>query len=109
MKNRIVLILPFIIIPVFIPIYAILDNLFLVDIFGCGCVPSVQTNMFHIPYNANDLRSTVFYMLTVILCIYGFRLAKYLKNKIIKVIYRAAVIIFNFLLSTWFVNAFMWK
>lgn len=109
MKKQIVLILPFIIIPVFIPIYAILDNLFLVDIFGCGCVPLVQTNMLNIPYNANNLRSTVFSVLTVILSIYGFKLSRNLKNKLVKVSYCVAVIIFNFLLTTWFVNTFMWK
>lgn len=109
MKKQIVLILPFIIIPVFIPIYAILDNLFLVDIFGCGCVPSAQTNMLNIPYNANNLRSTVFSVLTVILSIYGFKLSKNLKNKLVKVSYCVAVIIFNSLLTTWFVNTFMWR
>ena len=109
MKNRIVLILPFIIIPVFIPIYAILDNLFLVDIFGCGCVPSVQTNMFNIPYNANNLRSTVFSVLTIILSIYGFKFSKNLKNKLIRAIYCVTVIAFNSILTTWFVNTFMWK
>ena len=45
MKKKIVLVLPFVIIPIFIPIYSILDSLILIDIFGCGCVPSTQTNM----------------------------------------------------------------
>ena len=109
MKKQIILILPFIIIPVFIPIYAILDNLFLVDIFGCGCVPSAQTNMLNIPYNANNLRSTVFSVLTVILSIYGFKLSKNLNCKPFKVIYCIAIIVFNSLLTIWFVNTFMWK
>lgn len=42
-----------IIMSIFIPIYIVLDNLILIDIFGCGCVPSTQTNMLNIPFNAN--------------------------------------------------------
>ena len=75
MKKKIVAILPFIIMPIFIPSYIILDNLILVDIFGCGCVPSAQTNMLNIPYNANDLRLTVFSALTVVLSVWGIIIA----------------------------------
>ena len=64
MRKRLAVVLPIIIMPIFIPVYIILDNFILVYIFGCGCVPSTQTNMLNIPFNANDLRVTVFSILT---------------------------------------------
>lgn len=65
MKKKLVAAVPFITIPILIPIYCIFDSLILADIFGCGCVPSTQTNMLNIPFNANDLRLTVFSVLTI--------------------------------------------
>ena len=35
MKKKIIAVMPFLIMPVFIPIYVVLDNLILVDVFGC--------------------------------------------------------------------------
>ena len=54
MKKKISAALPFLIMPILIPVYRILDSLILVNIFGCGCVPSTQTNTLNIPFNAND-------------------------------------------------------
>lgn len=48
MRKRLAGVLPIIIMPIFIPVYIILDNFILVDIFGCGCVPSTQTNMLKV-------------------------------------------------------------
>lgn len=76
--------LPFIILPMLIPIYRILDSLILVDIFGCGCVPSAQTNMFNIPFNANNLRLTVFSVLTIGLSIWNIVISKTFNRKIPK-------------------------
>jgi hypothetical protein len=73
MKKKIIALLPFAIMPIFIPIYMVLDNLILVEIFGCGCVPSTQANMLNIPFNANDLRMTVFSLLTIVLSIWSIR------------------------------------
>ena len=50
MKKLLPRLLPFLIMPVLIPIYWILDKLILVDVFGCGCVPSVQENMLEIAH-----------------------------------------------------------
>lgn len=108
MKKKIILILPIIIMPIIIPIYIILDNLILVDIFGCGCVPSTQTNMLNIPYNANDLRVTVFSALTIGLFIWSVVIAKTFKRKIAKIIYCFTVILLDVILTLWIVNAFMW-
>lgn len=108
MKKKIVTALPFIIMPVFIPIYMVLDNLILVDIFGCGCVPSTQTNMLNIPFNANDLRMAVFALLTIGLSIWSVVIAKAYKRKIAKILYCLVVVLLNVLLTMWVVKAFMW-
>ena len=108
MKKKITIILPIIIMPICIPIYIILDNLILVDIFGCGCVPSTQTNMLNIPFNANDLRVMVFSILTITLSIWSIVIAKTFKRKIAKILYCIAIILLNVILTLWIVNAFMW-
>ncbi len=108
MKKKIVSIMPFIIIPIIIPIYRILDNLILVDIFGCGCVPSTQANMFNIPYNANDLRLTVFSVLTIGLSIWSIIISKTFNRKIAKFLYCFAVILLNVMLTLWVAKTFMW-
>ena len=108
MKKKIVAALPFIIMPIFIPIYTILDSNIWVDIFGCGCVPSAQTNMLNIPFNANDLRLTVFSLITIALSIWSCFIAKSFKSKIVKLVYCSSVILLNVLLTVWSVKAFMW-
>ena len=91
MKKKIMTIMPIIIMPIFIPIYIILDKLILVDVFGCGCVPSTQTNI-----------------LTIILAIWSMVIAKSIKRKIVKVLYCFTVILLDVILTLWIVNAFMW-
>lgn len=108
MKKKIVAVMPFIILPIIIPIYHILDNLILVDIFGCGCVPSTQTNMFHIPFNANDLRLTVFSVLTIGLSVWSMVISKTFHRKTAKYLYCLAVIVWNVILTLWVVKTFMW-
>ena len=108
MKKKIVAALPFIIMPIFIPIYTILDSNILVDIFGCGCVPSAQTNMLNIPFNANDLRQTVFSIITVTLVIWSIILSKGFKSKIVRLLYCVAVTLLNVALAIWVVKTFMW-
>lgn len=108
MKNRIMAIVPFIIIPVIIPIYSMLDGLLLIDIFGCGCVPDTQTNMLNIAFNANDLRTVVFLLLTIGVSIFGARAAKFFKSRVIKIMYCVALSACNLVLSMWVVETFMW-
>ena len=108
MKKRIIAILPFIIAPILMPVYMILDSMILVDIFGCGCVPSTQTNMLNIPFNANDLRLTVFALLTIGLSVWSIIISKSFNKKITKLLYCFAVILLNVILTFWFVNTFMW-
>ena len=108
MRKRLAVVLPIIIMPIFIPVYIILDNFILVDIFGCGCVPSTQTNMLNIPFNANDLRVTVFSILTITLFIWSVVIAKTFKRKIVKIIYCSTVVLLDVILTLWIVNSFMW-
>lgn len=108
MKKKIIATLPFIILPISIPIYRILDSLVLVDIFGCGCVPSTQTNMLNIPFNANDLRLAVFSILTIGLSIWSIVISKTFHRKTTKVLYCLAVTLLNVILTLWTVKAFMW-
>lgn len=108
MKKKIKAVIPFITMPIMIPIYCFLDSLVLVDIFGCGCVPSTQTNMLNIPFNANDLRLTVFSVLTIGMTILSIAISKSFRRRSTKVLYRIAVVLLNVILTMWVVKAFMW-
>lgn len=108
MKKKIIAALPFVAMPIFIPIYSILDSLIFVDIFGCGCVPSTQTNMFNIPFNANDLRLLVFWVLTIGLSVWSIVIARTFKRKVAKIAYCIAAILLNSILAMWVVETFMW-
>ena len=108
MKRKLVAILPFVILPICIPLYCFFDNILFVEIFGCGCVPSAQTNMLNIPFNANDLRQTVFSILTIGLSVWSIIIAKRFSKKYLKVLYTLAVVFLNVVLSLWVIKAFMW-
>lgn len=108
MKKKIVAVVPFIIIPIFIPIYCMLDSHIFVDIFGCGCVPSTQTNMLNIPFNANDLRLTVFSVLTIGMTILSIVIARSFNRKMTKLLYCGITFLLNVVLTMWVVKAFMW-
>ena len=108
MKKKLVGLLPLITLPISIPIYCFLDSLVLVDIFGCGCVPSTQTNMLNIPFNANDLRLTVFSILTIGLSVWSIRIAKSFNKTSSKALYCFAVVLLNVVLTLWVVKTFMW-
>ena len=90
------------------PIYNILDQKFFVEIFGCGCVPYTQTNMFNIDFNANDLRQLVYNILAIVITILGIFLLKKIESKKTKVIYITTVFIFNFLLAYKICQLYMW-
>jgi len=108
MKKKLIPVLPFAIMPVFIPVYNILDSLVFVDVFGCGCVPDAQTNMLNIAFNANDLRVTVFFALAVLLSVWSAFVSKKIQKKVVRIIYCVAVIVFNLLLAAWVAKNFMW-
>lgn len=108
MKKNWTLLLPFFMMPVFLPVYILLDGAVLVDIFGCGCVPDTQTNLLGIPFNANDLRLTVFSLFTVGMGILSILLSKRMKNPVIRMLYCTAAILLNFILAVWVCKTFLW-
>jgi hypothetical protein len=108
LKKKLIYILPFVMMPVFIPVYNILDHLIFVDVFGCGCVPIAQTNMLNIAFNANDLRRLVFFLLAAILSIWSVIASKHFTKKIVRVIYCVVAVMFNLVLAIWVIKTFMW-
>ena len=108
MKKKLTALFPFIILPIIIPVYIVIDSLILVKIFGCGCVPSTQTNMLNIPFNANDLRVAVFSLLTVCLTAWSAVISKAFDRKNGKILYSLGVFLFNAALTLWVVKSFMW-
>lgn len=109
MNKKLLTAMPFIVMPIFLPIYMALDGSIFVEVFGCGCVPSVETNMLGIPFNANDLRKVVFAVLTVALSVWGIRLSKRFHKKTTRLFYCLAVIVVNVLLTLWIIKTFTWK
>lgn len=106
--RKAILVIPYLVMFVLTPFYNILDSIVLVKVFGCGCVPEVQSNMFNIAFNANDLRMTVYGILTVLMVLLGVCFSKVFKNKWIKVIYVLTVLMFNLILGFWICRAFTW-
>lgn len=108
MKKKIVAILPFAVLPILIPVYCILDNLVFVEVFGCGCVPSAQTNMLNIPFNANDLRLVVFSLVTLALSVWSVFISKRFNKRAVQIVYCLLVVLINVMLTIWVVKTFMW-
>lgn len=109
LKNKkVILSLPYLLMIFFTPIYNILDQKIFVEIFGCGCVPYTQTNMFNIDFNANDLRLLVYNILAVAITVLGLFLSKKIKSKKIKVIYILTILAFNILLAFKISQLYMW-
>ena len=106
--KKLLLSLPYLLMIFITPFYNILDREFFVEIFGCGCVPSTQTNMFNIDFNANDLRLLVYTIITIIATIIGIHLSKKLKSKKSKIIYILTIIILNILLGLKICQWYMW-
>lgn len=108
MKKKVKAILPFVISPVFLPVYRILDGFLLVDIFGCGCVPEAQTNMLNIPFNANDLRVVVFALLAAALFAWSIPISKAFQRKPVRILYCTCVLLANAAFALWAARAYMW-
>lgn len=108
MKKVIVRVLPYLIMLVVTPFYNILDSLVLVDVFGCGCVPGAQSNMFNIDYNANDLRLTVYSVITILMVVLGIRVSKDFEKKILRVVYCVGIFAVNAMLTVQIWKMFMW-
>lgn len=107
-NKKAILALPYLLMSFITPFYNILDQKVFVEIFGCGCVPSAQTNMFNIDFNANDLRFVVYNVLAILIFTLGILLSKKLDNKKSKVIYIISILVLNLLLAYKICQLYMW-
>lgn len=107
-NNKIIFSLPYLLIVFISPFYMFLDQHIFVKVFGCGCVPITQTNMFNIPFNANDLREVIYSVLIVVCTIIGIILSKRIQNKFFKVLYILLILLFNVSFSLFMNYLGMW-
>ena len=108
-NKKAILALPYLLMSFITPFYNILDSTVFVEVFGCGCVPTVQTNMFNIDFNANDLRFVVYNVIAILMLILGIKLSKKFNSKKVKIIYNITIIIFNILLAAIICKRYMWN
>lgn len=71
-------------------------------------MPSAQTNMFNIDFNANDLRLIVYNLLAVSITILGLFLSKKIESKKLKIIYVLTILVLNILLAYKICQLYMW-
>ena len=101
-------ILPYLILIFITPFYELLDKLLFLKVFGCGCVPETNKNMLGIGFNANGLRITCYFLLSIFIFWYSFKLSKDFKRKDTKIVYGVSTLIIN-LFVIYFINKiFMW-
>ena len=108
-NKKAILVLPYLLMSFITPFYNILDSKIFVEIFGCGCVPIEQTNMFNIDFNANDLRRVIYSIITILMLILGIKLSKKFDSKKTKIIYNITIIIFNIALLVFICKRYMWN
>lgn len=110
MKNKkIIVSLPYLLIIFITPIYVLLDQIYFVNIFGCGCVPIAQKNMLNIPFNANDLRILIYSILIIIVIFIGGVLSMRFKSIKEKILYIFSVFIINIVLALYICQLYVWN
>jgi len=107
-NKKMIRALPYLFMIFITPIYNILDSKIFVEIFGCGCVPIAQTNMFNIDFNANDLRKVIYSIISISMLILGIKISKEFKTRKAKVIYNISIIAFNLILTYQICSLYMW-
>ena len=101
-------VLPYLILIFITPFYELLDKLLFLKVFGCGCVPETKKNMLGIGFNANDLRITFYFLLSIFIFWYSFKLSKDFKRKDEEIVYGVSTLIIN-LFVIYFINKiFIW-
>ena len=108
-NKKVIMALPYLLMSFITPFYNILDSKVFVEVFGCGCVPIAQTNMFNIDFNANDLRRVIYGIFSILMLILGIKLSKKFDSKKTKIIYNVTIMIFNILLSVLICKRYMWN
>lgn len=106
--KKALFVLPYLLIVFITPFYNILDSKIFVEIFGCGCVPITQTNMFNIAFNANDLRRLIYFIISILMLLLGIKISKNFKSKRVRVIYNVSILILNLLATYQICQLYMW-
>lgn len=99
---------PFLLMLIMTPFYIFFDKLLLVDVFGCGCVPSAQTNLLNINFNANDLRLVAYSIMTILIVFLGINISRSFKQKWVRVAYCIAIFVVNSAIAVYVNKVFMW-
>ena len=108
-NKKIIMSLPYLLIIFITPIYVLLDQIYFLNIFGCGCVPIVQKNMLNIPFNANDLRILVYSILIIVVIFIGGVLSRRFKSIKEKILYIFSIFIINIVLAVCICQLYVWN
>ena len=108
-NKKAMMVLPYLYLLFITPLYNLLDRYIFVEVFGCGCVPSTQTNMLNISFNANDLRTLVYFFSAVWMAIMGALNSKNFKNGNLRILYIFTIIIWNLIVSYTIIENYKWN
>ena len=108
-NKKIIISLPYLLIIFITPIYVLLDKIYFLNIFGCGCVPIVQKNMLNIPFNANDLRILFYSILIIVVIFIGGVLSRRFKGIKEKILYIFSIFIINIVLAVCICQLYVWN
>ena len=103
------MVLPYLYLLFITPLYNVLDRYIFVEVFGCGCVPSTQTNMLNISFNANDLRALIYFLSAILMVIMGVLKSKNFKNGNLRISYIFTIIICNLIVSYTIIENYKWN
>lgn len=108
-NKKAMMVLPYLYLLFITPLYNLLDRYIFVEVFGCGCVPSTQTNMLNISFNANDLRTLVYFFSAVWMAIMGALNSKNFKNSNLRILYIFTIIICNLTVAYTIIENYKWN
>lgn len=108
-NKKAIMVLPYLYLLFITPLYNLLDRYIFVDVFGCGCVPSTQTNMLNISFNANDLRTLIYFSSVILMTIIGVFNSKNFKNSNLRILYIFTIIIWNLIVSYTIIENYKWN
>ena len=108
-NKKAIMVLPYLYLLFITPLYNVLDRYIFVEVFGCGCVPSTQTNMLNISFNANDLRTLVYFLSAVLMAIMGALNSKNFKNGNLRILYIFTIIICNLTVAYTIIENYKWN
>ncbi len=82
-----------------------INQSFVLEWFGCGCVPVSQENKLHIPINANDVTRLYYFICLLFLLFFAIKESRGMEKR---VLYIASVMIVNLFFSFIFIQMMMW-